>query len=88
MVEVLNKGEFGEISGPIFIDGLDCHGEEEHLLVCETASELGLIDEKCACTDCAETLAIRCPGKRYLLFLHNAFSLSHCIMYTQMKMNA
>ena len=61
-LEVLTDAEFGEMSGPIFLDQVDCSNQEGRLLDCETSVELGLIQDTCACIGCAETLAIRCPG--------------------------
>ena len=82
---VLKNGEFGESSGPMFLDDVGCSNEEEMLLRCELSNVIGLIDE-CACAGCVEALAVSCPGKLFLDYLVYIHTLYHTDL-VQMKMN-
>ena len=39
-----------------------CTSQELRLLDCPVSTQLGLIEDPCACNGCAESLAVRCPG--------------------------
>lgn len=56
------KGEFGEVSAPVFLDKVACDRMEQTLLECPRSTQLGLIEDSCACAGCAEDLGVRCPG--------------------------
>ena len=54
------NSKFQEGDGPIFLDGLECDGDEDDLLSCRSSALLGIAD--CFHT---EDVGITCPGKKY-----------------------
>ena len=68
-VEVqLQSAGFGIGSGPIFLDQLNCNGEEASLLECDFFGTLGL--HQCE-VDHSEDVGVRCQGL-FVHFLHCA----------------
>ena len=63
-LESVIDGTFGEISAPVFLDGVGCDGTEQTLVECPSSPRLGFIDGRCACNkeDCVEDLGVKCPG--------------------------
>ena len=64
---VLN-GEFGEVSAPVFVDGVACDGTELSIESCITSARVGFITDSCACDGCAEDLGVRCPGIKTIYY--------------------
>ena len=64
-LEPVVDGTFGEISAPVFLDGVGCEGTEEKLVDCDSYPRLGFINGRCACNEenCVEDLGVRCPGR-------------------------
>lgn len=52
-------------TGPIFVDRLECSGDEEMLLDCRFSSPLGVVDQSC---DHSMDISIRCVGKLIKVF--------------------
>ena len=61
-VGVLNANIFGEPSGPIFYDSIQCSDENDYLLECEN-TQLHMCNHK-------QDVAIICHRKFYSLFIH------------------
>ena len=59
---VITDGEYGQSSIPTFMDQVTCTSQELMLLDCPVSTQLGLIED-CACDNCVQSLAVRCPGK-------------------------
>ena len=51
---------YGDGSGPVFLDAVDCSGNELNILSCEHNRPLGLPN-----TDCTHStdVGVECPGK-------------------------
>ena len=45
-----------------------CTSQELRLLDCPVSTQLGLIEDPCACNGCAESLAVRCPGDYMIIY--------------------
>ena len=54
---MLKGAEFGEGSGPIFLEGINCIGNEDSLLNCSQDTPIGLS----AC-DHSSDVGVRCKG--------------------------
>ena len=52
------RAEFGEGSGLVYLEGLQCEGDEDYLLDCATDVELGL-----STCDHSRDASIRCFGR-------------------------
>ena len=52
------EAHFSEGEGPIFLDYLECDGDEDDLLDCRRNSPLGIVD----CSHSSD-VGIICPGK-------------------------
>ena len=52
------RAEFGEGSGVVYLEGLECEGDETSLLDCPRDVELGL-----SLCDHSEDAGVRCYGK-------------------------
>ena len=64
--QAFRNAEFGEGTGPIFLEGLECNGTETSLLDCTMDVELGL-----TVCDHSEDAGIRCYGEQDLhLYIH------------------
>lgn len=55
------NSKFQQGDGPIFLDGLECDGDENDLLSCRRSALLGVAD----CSH-AEDVGIICPGNKVL----------------------
>ena len=62
-VEVLTDSQFGDGTGPIFLNQLQCTGTETSLLRCRQFTELGL--HFC---DHSQDVGVRCIGKEVFFF--------------------
>lgn len=63
----------GEVPGPIFLDQLNCNGDEKQVLACNSIRPLGLH----ACSH-AEDVGVRCIGMWTMHTIHVCICYSGC----------
>ena len=65
-MEAVSDGSFGEVSSPVFIDRLDCLGNEERIINYGVQDDMSTCDSSrvgFVLDDCGLDLGVRCPGK-------------------------
>ena len=75
--ETITNGQFGEVSVPVFVDGVECSDHQAlSIEQCITNAYVGFIRDQCACEGCSEDLGVRCPGL-YTQYIANSYFLVH-----------
>ncbi len=68
VVATARGAEFGKGTGPIFLDGIQCNGNERNLLDCSRIILEGAIGQfKCA-SDHSQDAGVRCPGQLHVVY--------------------
>ncbi len=67
MVVPARGAEFGKGAGPIFLDGIQCIGNEQNLLDCSRIILDGAIGQYECASDHSQDAGVRCPGQLHLV---------------------